>query len=330
MSRLPLTFACAPYDRTMPLFDGRVQVEGIDLNVLLLRYEDTFWRMLRHQEFDVSEMSLSSYLMSKEKGPDFVALPVFLSRVFRHSSIYINRDAGIAQASDLKGKRVGVPEYQITAALWIRGILQHEYGVRPEDMIWFSGGLDEPGRVEKLDLNLPPGVSLTLIAEDQTLNAMLAGGEIDALVTARAPSSFNAGMPSVARLFQDYKSEEVAHYKKTGIYPPMHCVAMRRDVYEQNRWIAQSLFKAFNQAREYCSFAFMFDGHLRYALPFLHAAVEENQQIFGDDDPWKYGVEENRHTLETLVSYSFEQGLIPRAYDLTELFAEEAWATSKN
>jgi 4,5-dihydroxyphthalate decarboxylase len=330
MSRLPLTFASAPYDRTLPLYDGRVPVEGIDLNVILLRYEDTFWRMLRHQEFDVSEMSLSSYLISKEKGPDFVALPVFLSRVFRHSSIYINRNAGIDQASDLKGKRVGVPEYQITAALWIRGILEHEYGVAPAEMTWLSGGLDEPGRVEKLDLNLPADVSLTLIPEDQTLNAMLVDGGIDALVTARAPSSFNEDHPNVARLFEDYKTEEINYYKKTGIYPPMHCVAMRRDVYEQNRWIAQSLYKAFLAAKEYSTIAYMFDGHLRYALPFLHAAVEEHHKIFGDEDPWKYGVEENRHTLETLVSYSHEQGLIPRAYELSELFAEETWATSRN
>lgn len=330
MSRLPLTLACAPYDRSLPLFDGRVQAEGIDLNVLLLRYEDTFWRMLRHQEFDVSEMSLSSYLISKEEGPDFVALPVFLSRVFRHSSIYINTDAGIERASDLKGKRVGVPEYQITAALWIRGILQHEYGVPPEDMTWLSGGLDEPGRIEKLDLNLPAGVSLTLIPEDKTLNGLLVAGELDAIVTARAPSSYNEGHPAVTRLFQDYKTEEIKYYKKTGIYPPMHCVAIRREVYEKNRWVAQSLYKAFLAAKEYSTIPYMFDGHLRYALPFLHAAVEEHNEIFGDDDPWKYGVEENRHTLETLVSYSHEQGLIPRAYDLSELFAEETWATSRN
>ena len=330
MSKLPLTFACAPYDRTLPLYDGRVQVEGIDLNVILLRYEDTFWRMLRHQEFDASEMSRSSYLISKEKGPDLVALPVFLSRVFRHSSIYINRDAGISKAADLKGKRVGLPEYQITAVLWIRGILQHEYGVPPEDITWFSGGLDEPGRIEKIDLDLPLGVSLTVIPEDKTLNDLLMSGELAAIATARAPSSFNARHPKVTRLFEDYKSEEIAYYKKTGIYPPMHCVAMRSEVYEANRWMAQSLMKAFEEARGYSAIAQMFDGHLRYALPFLHAAVEEHKEIFGDDDPWRYGVEENRHTLETLVSYSHEQGLIPRRYDLAELFAEETWATSRN
>jgi 4,5-dihydroxyphthalate decarboxylase len=313
----------------LPLFDGRVQPEGIDLNVVLLRYEDTFWRMLRHQEFDASEMSLSSFLISREKGPDFVALPVFLSRVFRHSSIYINRNAGIDKAADLKGKRVGVPEYQMTAALWIRGILQHEYGVAPAEMTWFSGGLDEAGRVEKLVLDLPADVSLTPVA-DRTLNDMLVAGELDAIVTARAPSSYNDGHAAVARLFEDYKSEEIRYYRKTGIFPPMHCVAIRREVYEKNRWIAQSLFKAFLAAQECCSLANIFDGHLRYSLPFLHAHVEETRAIFGDDDPWAYGIEDNRHTLETLVGYSHEQGLIPRAYDLEELFAEEVWATSRN
>mgnify|MGYP001167823440 FL=1 len=330
MSLLPLTLACAAYDRTLPLYDGRVLPEGIDLNVLLLRYEDTFWRMLRHQEFDVSEMSLSSYLISMEKGPDFVALPIFLSRVFRHSSIYINTKSGINEVKDLKGKCIGVPEYQMTAALWIRGIFQHEYGVCPEEMKWLSGGLDEPGRIEKLDLNLPKGVSLTLIPENQTLNNMLISGEIAAVVTARAPSSFNEKHPNVDRLFKNYKKEEISYYQKTKIFPPMHCVAIRRDVYEQNRWIAQSLFKAFLEAKEFCSISYMFDGHLRYALPFLHAAVEEHKKIFGEDDPWAYGIEENRHTIETLIKYSCEQGLIPRIYTLEELFAEETFATSRN
>ncbi|MSQ72781.1 MAG: ABC transporter substrate-binding protein [Betaproteobacteria bacterium] len=330
MSRCALTLACAPYDRTLPLFDGRVRAEGIDLNVILLRYEDTFWRMLRHQEFDVSEMSLSSYLISKERGPDLIAIPVFLSRVFRHSSIYVNANSGIEAPADLVGRRAGVPEYQMTAALWIRGILQHEYGVPPEKVQWFNGGLDEPGRVEKLALSLPPAVSLQSIPADRTLNDMLVKGELDALTTARPPSSFVRGNPAVRRLFKDSKAEEIAYWKKTGIYPPMHCVAIRRDVYEKDRWIAQSLYKAFNAARALCTLADMWDGHLRYALPFLHHAAEESTQVFGSADPWRYGLEENRHTIETLVQYSHEQGLIPRRYAMDELFAKEALDASRN
>ncbi len=330
MSLRPLTLACAPYDRTLPLFDGRVRAEGLDLNVILLRYEDTFWRMLRHQEFEASEMSLSSYFMSKEQGPDLVAIPVFLSRVFRHSSIYVNANAGIESAGDLVGKRVGVPEYQMTAALWIRGILQHEYGVAPHQMRWFNGGLDEPGRVEKLALNLPANVSLQSIPQDRTLNEMLVSGELDALATARPPSSFLKGDPAVRRLFRDSKAEEIAYWKKTGIYPPMHCVALRRDVYEKDPWIAQSLYKAFSAARKLCTLADMWDGHLRYALPFLHHAAEESIGVFGDKDPWSYGLAENRHTIETMVGYSHEQGLIPRAYALEELFAAEVLDSSRN
>jgi 4,5-dihydroxyphthalate decarboxylase len=331
MSLLPLTLACAPYDRALPLFDGRVKPEGIDLNVLLLRYEDTFWRMLRHQEFDVSEMSLSSYLMTKEEGgPDFVGLPIFLSRVFRHSSIYINSKAGISKASDLKGKRVGVPEYQMTAALWIRGILQHEYGVPPHEMKWFNGGLDEPGRIEKLPLNLPSNVSLKSIPEDKTLNGMLESGELDAIVTARAPSGFYKNDGRVVRLFPDYKSEEIAYYRKTGIFPPMHCVVMRRDVYQANRWIAQSLYKAFVEAKKYVALDYLFDGHLKSSFPFLPSIVEETKQVFGDKDPWSYGIQENRKTLETAIQYSHEHGLITKRYPLEHLFAAEAFDDSRN
>lgn len=330
MTRRALTLACAPYDRTLPLFDGRVRAEGLDLNVILLRYEDTFWRQLRHQEFDASEMSLSSYFISKERGPDLIAIPVFLSRVFRHSSIYVNARAGIKTAADLKGKRVGVPEYQMTAALWIRGILEHEYGVPPSEVRWFNGGLDEPGRVEKLRLNLPANVSLQSIPNDRTLNDMLVKGELDALTTARPPSSFVRGDPAVKRLFDDSKAEEIAYWKKTGIYPPMHCVALRRDVYEKDRWIAQALFKAFKEAQKLCTITDMWDGHLRYSLPFLHHAAEESMRVFGDVDPWRYGLEENRKTIETMVQYSHEQGLIPRRYALDELFAAETLDASKN
>jgi 4,5-dihydroxyphthalate decarboxylase len=323
MAPLPLTLACAPYDRALPLFDGRVRPAGIDLNVILLRPEDTFWRMFRHQEFDASEMSLSSYLISKEHGPDFVAIPIFLSRVFRHSSIYVNSAAGIRKPEDLKGRRIGVPEYQMTAALWIRGILQHEYGVAPHEVSWFSGGLDEPGRIEKLPLNLPSNVSLQPIAAHQTLNQMLKEGELDALVTARPPSSFQEPRGSVKRLFEDYKSAEIAYYKKTKIFPPMHCVAIRKEIYEKNRWIACSLYEAFVEARQYCTLDNLFFGHLGVTLPFLHHAVEETAKVFGDVDPWAYGIDGNLNTLNTLIHYSYEQGLIPRPYAIEELFAPE-------
>ena len=330
MNRRHVTLACAPYDRTLPLFDGRVSAEGLELNVVLLRYEDTFWRMLRHREFEVSEMSLSSYLLSKDQDDPFIAIPVFLSRVFRHSSIYVNAKAGIRVPADLKGKRIGVPEYQMTAALWIRGILQHEYGVHPRDMQWWNGGLDEPGRIEKLALNLPADVHLASIPATETLNDWLLEGKLDALATARPPSSFRKRDPRVRQLFDDPKAVEIDYWKKTGIYPPMHCVAIRRDVYERDRWIAQSLYKAFDAARRLCTLEDMWDGHLRYAHPLLHHSVEEALAVFGGSDPWRYGVPGNRHTLDTLAQYSHEQGLTRRRYAIEELFAAETLDVSRN
>ena len=331
MERLRLTLACGRYDRTLPLAEGRARPEGIDLNVVFLGYEELFWRMLRHEEFDASEMSLSSYMMARHRGrPEFVAIPIFPARVFRHSSIYVNARAGIRGPKDLLGRRVGVPEYQMTAAVWVRGILEHEYGVPTRDLLWFNGGLDQPNREEKLPLNLPPHIRLQPIGPGRTLTEMLVGGELDALVTARPPSAYLKGDPTVRRLFADYKAEEAAYFKKTGIFPPMHTVVIRRPVYEANRWVAQSLYKAFCVAKEDCSLDRLFDGQLRFALPHLHAAVEESKQLFGDVDMWPYGVEANRRTLETLVQYSVEQGLTPAAVPVDELFAPETLDAFRN
>ena len=331
MGRLALTFACGRYDRTLPLYEGRVVPEGIDLNTILLGYEELFWRMLRHEEFDVSELSLSSYLMARAQGkPELIAIPVFPARAFRHSSIYVNAQAAIREPKDLVGRRVGVPEYQMTAALWVRGILEHLYGVSPRDMTWFNGGLEQPDREEKLPLNLPPEVRLHPIASGKTLNQMLVQGELDALVTPRPPSAFLKGHPNVRRLFADYKTEETEYFKKTGIFPPMHTVVIRRRVYDANPWVAQSLYKAFCVAKQECTLDRMFDGQLRYALPLLHAAVEESKRTFGDVDMWPYGLEENRHTLETLVQYSFEQGLTPAPFQVESLFAATTLDTARN
>jgi 4,5-dihydroxyphthalate decarboxylase len=296
-----------------------------------MRYEDTFWRMLRHEEFDASEMSLSSFLMAKAQGkPDFVALPVFLSRVFRHSSIYVNADAGVERPADLRGKVVGVPEYQMTAALWIRGILQHEYGVAPHEMRWRNGGLEEPGREEKLPLYLPPNLELEWIGPERTLGAMLLAGEIAAVVTARPPAAFVRRDPRVRRLFPDYKRVEIEYYRKTGIFPPMHLVVLKRRLYEDHPWVATSLYQALCEAKAYCGLHNMFDGHLRYALPTLHAAVEEAAEAFGEADMWPYGVDANRHTIETALQYSYEQGLTPRRLALEELFAPNVLDSSRN
>ena len=244
--KLRLTLACWDYDRTRALADGAVRADGIELNYLSLPVEETFFRMLRYREFDACEMSLSSYVASLGKeDPPFIAIPAFPSRFFRHSCIFVSAKSGIARPEDLKGRRIGVPEYQMTAPVWIRGILSDEYGVKVTDVEHLSGGEEEPGRDEKLKLDLPSSIELKRIGDGQTLSAMLAAGEIDALVTARAPSTFHSTPEAVKRLFPDYVEVEKDYYRRTRIFPIMHTVVMRREVYDTNRWIAQSLYKAF-------------------------------------------------------------------------------------
>lgn len=324
MPKLRLSLGCWDYDRTRALMDGTVQPDGIDLNYLNMPVEETFFRMLRHREFDVAEMSLSSYTVSlfSEERP-FIAIPVFPSRFFRHSSIYVNVDSGIREPGDLVGKRIGTPEYQMTAPVWIRGILSDEYKVPVDSVLYMTGGEEEPNRPEKLKLELPDNIRVERIGRDKTLAKMLLDGEIDALHTARAPSSFYDGGGRVVRLFEDYPSVEREYYRRTGIFPIMHCVVIRREVYEQNRWVAQSLFKAFkeSQAKTYQ------DMHETAAhktmLPWLSAHVEEARRELGSDF-WSYGFSENRETIATFLRYHHEQGLSRRLLTPEELFAPEA------
>src|SRR5256714_7744693 len=245
MNRLRMTFACWDYDRTRALADGTVRPDGIDLTYLSLPVEETFFRMMRSGEFDASEMSLSSYTASLHaENPPFIAIPAFPSRFFRHSCIFVSAKSGVRRPEDLKGKRVGVPEYQMTAPVWIRGILGDEYGVKVADYEHLSGGEEEPVRIDKLKIDLPPQIRVRPIGPTQTLAQMIAAGEIDALVKARAPSTFYREPEAVKRLFPDYVSAERDYYRRTKIFPIMHTVVIRRDVYERNRWVAQSLYKA--------------------------------------------------------------------------------------
>ena len=321
--RLPLSLACWNYDRTRALADGTVVPDGIDLTCLDLPVEETFFRMLRHREFDVAEMSLSSYTVSMFREPrPFVAIPVFPSRFFRHSSIYVNAASGIRAPADLAGKRIGTPEYQMTAPVWIRGILSEHYGVPVNSAHYFTGGEEEPGRSEKIKLDLPADIKVTPIGPKQTLSAMLAEGEIDALYTARAPSTFATRPDRVKRLFPDFAQVEKQYYRDTGIFPIMHTVAIRREVYEANRWIAQSLYKAFvaAQRRTYDDLA-VTAAH-KAMLPWLTAHVEEARALMGENF-WPYGFAGNRDTLATFLRYHHEQGLSKRLLSPEELFAPE-------
>lgn len=323
MSRLRLSLACWNYDRTRALMDGSVQPDGIELTYLDLPVEETFFRMIRHREFDVAEMSLSSYTVSLFREPrPFVAIPVFPSRFFRHSCIYVNANAGIREPRDLVGKRVGTPEYQMTAPVWIRGILADHYGVPVDSVTYFTGGEEEPGRVEKQKLDLPARIRVQPIGATQTLARMLAEGEIDALHTARMPSTFRTGQGSVRRLFEDYKAVEQHYFRDTGIFPIMHTVVIRREVYEQNRWVAQALFKAFVEAQRRTYDDLDVTAALKSMLPWLTAHVEEARALMGDDY-WSYGFARNRATLATFLRYHHEQGLSPRLLPPEELFAPE-------
>ncbi len=246
MSNLRLTFASGPYDRTMALREGTIRPEGIELNYLTMQPAEIFWRMLQYQEFDASEMSLSNYttLVSGGNAP-FIAIPVFPSRVFRHGYFFINTTKGIAHPRDLKGKRGGVPEYSMTAAVYMRGLLQHEYGVKPSDVEWVQGRADRLGR------KLPPDIRLTQAPAGSELGDLLERGEIDFLMTANNPLSFRRGAPTVRRLFPNYAEEEKAYYRRTRIYPIMHTVVIRRDIYDRDPWVALSLYKALCRAKDH-------------------------------------------------------------------------------
>lgn len=328
MARVELTLACGAYDRTAALVDRRVHAEGVDLNVVLLEPEECFWRMLRHAEFDVAELSLASYWIARSHGDDrFVGLPVFLSRSFRHSSLYLPPGSDIAEPAQLAGGRIGVPEYQMTASVWTRGFLSDDHEVRAEDVTWVTGGLTQPGRAERQPLSLPPRIRTERLA-DATLDAALRNGSIDALMAPRVPPAFRDPGSGVRRLFDDYAGREEDFYRRTGIFPIMHLVVLRADLHERHPWLAQSLTKAFWAAKDAALDGIADAPALRLSLPFLLHAVEHQAAVFGED-PWPYGLEANRATLETFARHLIEQGLADDPVPPDELFAPSTRFTSR-
>lgn len=319
---IPITLACERYDRTEALRDGRVTPAGVDLTYLPQQVEETFFRMARFREFDAAEMSLSSYVVGLTRDAPFVALPIFPSRFFRHSGIYVSAASGIERPQDLVGRSVGIAEYQLTANVWIRGMLADEYDVPVESVAYRTGGLHDPGRPEKIKVDLPDGVKVTPIGPDETLSEMLAAGEIDALYTPRAPRTFDDGTGRVRRLFEDSGAAEEDYFRRTGIFPIMHTVVLRRDVYDANRWLARSLHDAFVRAKELCEDNFAETAALRYQLPWLLDEVDRTRSIMGDDF-WPYGLETNRENLRTFLRYAYDQGLATRRLEPEELFAPE-------
>jgi len=258
------------------------------------------------------------------RGEPFVAIPVFPSFIFRHSSIYVNANAGIRAPQDLRGKRVGVPKYHMTAAVWIRGLLEDEYGVAPKDLFWYEGG--EGTKIKEVDIQLPPEIRRQAVPGDRTLGDLLDAGELDAFVGARRPAPFAAGSPRIRRLFPDFRRVERAYYQKTGIFPIMHTVVLRQELAREHPWLPMSLFKAFAEAKALAYQQLNQTVALAYALPWLLAEAEETRTLMGDD-PFPYGVARARKTLETLAGYTFRQGLAPRRLAVEEMFAESTLAT---
>lgn len=319
--KLPLTVACWDYDRTRLLFDGGVKIDGCDANFLSLPVEETFFRALRGAEFDVAELSLSSYTMLRSKGAcAYTAIPVFLSRMFRHSAIYIRADSGIEKPEDLRGREVGVPEYQLTAPVWVRGMLEDEYGVTPASIRWRTGGVEQPGRHEKVELPARLDLDIEPIPADQTLNAWLLQGRIDALIAPRAPSSFAQGDPRVARLFSNLREVETGYFRRSGVFPIMHVVGIRNELIERHPWLAGSVLKAFTAAKNHALQELREVAALKTSLPWLASEVDDTVSAMGSDF-WSYGVNANRKTLETFLRYHYAQGLSPRQRQVDDLFA---------
>jgi 4,5-dihydroxyphthalate decarboxylase len=325
LGKINLTMATWDYDRVRPLMDGRVQVEGCDINFVTVPPEECFHRAWNHQEFDVTEIGLSGYIIAVSRGSGpfgvspYVAIPVFLSRSFRCSGIYVRTDCGIESAADLKGKRIGVPEYQITAAVWSRGYLQDEFGVRVDDVQWFQGGMDDPGRKDKWPNNLPAGFPLTLLKEGQTLNEMFRAGELDALICPRTPSSYRDGKTPVRRLFENFEEVEKAYYRKSRVFPIMHPVGIRRDIYEQHPWLAFNLYKAFVEAKRISQAELFETAALKIGLPWVVSSALSAQDVMGPDI-FPYGVEASRPTLEAAIRYSMQQHMAVRQVGIQELF----------
>lgn len=319
--KLPLTMALSDYDHTRDLTTGRVPVEGISLTCLDFQVEEIFYRSLKFAEFDVCELSFGKYISLISQGDrTFSAIPVFPSRVFRQSSGYVLRDGPVTSVADLRGKRVGLPEWAQTAAVYSRGFLTAQYGLALTDVEWVQAGVNDAGREEKVELKLPPGVKLQPV-KDKSLGEMLLSGEIAAIFAAHPPAAFEHGDPRIVRLIPDYQRVEEEYFKTTGIFPIMHVLAIKRPILERNPWVARNLYKAFEEAKTR-SYARASEATAsRFPIPWGVYYFDRARELFGPD-PFPYGIEPNRVTLEAFATFAYEQGVAHRRVDVPELFWE--------
>ena len=309
---IQLTLACGSYDINQGLIDGSVKPQGIDLTVLTYPSPQRHWRMLVHQEFDICELSMASYLLVHSRGSHpFIAIPAFPHRRFRHSYIFINSESGIRTAKDLEGRKVGLRTWQTTAGLWMRGILQDEYGVDLKKVQWFTQDQED------IPFTPPPGISIQLVPEGKTVTGMLETGELDALIYPELPEAIKRGDPRVKRLFDDYKQEEIRYFKKTGFFPIMHTVVIKNSVLEKYPWAAVNMLEAFRKSKD-LAFKKMEDPR-KISLAWVRELIEEQKQVLGND-PWCYNLPDNRDALNTMIRWSYEQGMSSRMFPAEELF----------
>ncbi len=319
MNKIKLTVATTDYDHFRDFRTCAVQAEGIEHVWLTLGHHEIFLRFTFNREWDVTELSFAKFAAQVTRpNPDIIGLPVFASRLFRFGSFYVNRNSGIRTAADLKGKSIGSPEWAHTAAVYMRGWLQHEAGVRLQDVHWYQAGANEAGRIEKVELNLPPGVQLTRVA-DRSLSEMIASGEIDCALIARPPNSFLAGHPDVGRLFPNFQELEEEHFARTKVFPIMHVIAMKRAILDAHPWAARNLYTAFNESKRRSLERLLDPAVSRYPLPWLPTYARRMRDLFGGD-PFPFGIEENRPTLELFLQYTFEQGIAHRHAKPEEIF----------
>ena len=319
MTKLRLSIAVGDYDRTRALSDGSVRIDGVEPIVMNLSPEEIFFRAFRFAEFDISELSLSSFTVKTAAGDcPYVGVPAFLSRAFRHTSIYVRTDR-IKAPTDLKGRRVGVAEYQLTANVWARALLEDEFGVKPSDIHWVRGGLEEPGRLEKIPIKRPADVRLDDAPAGATLSAMLSQGSIDAFIGPRIPSCFERGDANVGWLFADPAAAAADYFARTSIFPIMHIVGVRRTLVEQHPWLPAAVLKAFEQAKAVALARLADTSATKVTMPFVEEQLRRTRELMGPDF-WSYGVVANRKALETFLHHHYAQGLSSRRVAVEELF----------
>jgi 4,5-dihydroxyphthalate decarboxylase len=328
MAKLDLSVAVGDYDRTRALIDGTVAIDGVDPVYMTLVPEEIFFRAIRAAEFDICELSLSSYTVktARENSP-YIAVPAFVSRAFRHTSIYVRTDR-VKKPADLKGRKVGVPEYQLTANVWARALLDDDYGVKPADIHWIRGGIDEPGRPEKLAINLPAGVRLDDAPEGATISALLESGEIDGFIAPRPPSLVEKGHPHVGWLFSDPTAVAKDYFKRTGFFPIMHVIGIRRGLAERHPWLPGAVLKAFERAKAVALEKLSDTSSTKVTLPFVEELLRDARALMGEDF-WSYGVERNRKVLDYFLAQHHAQGLSSRRVVVDELFHPATYETFK-